>query len=111
MLLSFLFGVVTTLLCVAWLVYRYLLVEPEQSYAERMWRLDFFRRQRAVQEEEEASHSPRGQVAFLNKMAALYFVELTSSEPFKTALLRKVPCPACFHLFCSLFELAAGEGV
>jgi hypothetical protein len=104
MLLSFLFGVLSTLVCLAWLVYRYLLVEPEQSYAQRMWRLDFFRRQRAVlEEEDQASHSPRGQVAFLNKMAALYFVELTSSEPFKTALLRKVSCPACFLLFFAHF--------
>jgi hypothetical protein len=91
MLLSFLMGVLSTLVCLAWLVYRFLLVEPEQTDAERMWRLDFFRRQRAVLEEEEASSSPRGQVAFLNKMAALYFAELTSSEAFKAAILRKVP--------------------
>ena len=90
MLLSFLLGFFCALLWFAWLVYRFLLVDPGLSETEHLWRLDFFRRQKAIQEEDEAQHSPRGQVAFLNKMAALYFAELTSSDAFKTAILRKV---------------------
>jgi hypothetical protein len=94
MLFSFLLGFVCALLCVAWLVYRFLLVDPGLSDTERLWRLDFFRRQKAVVAEEEQQQSSRGQVAFLNKMAALYFAELVGNEAFNQAISRKV----CFLL-------------
>ncbi len=96
MIFSFLLGFLSCLVCIAWLLYRYVLVEPASSEEDRRWRLEFFRRQRDVAEEHDAKvdgqDAPKvgPEVAFLNKMGALYFAELRSNDDFKAAFSHKL---------------------
>jgi hypothetical protein len=80
MLMSFVLGFVSAVGLMLWFVYKCLLVD-KSSEAERLFRLEFFRRKRK-EEEEDVPHGSSFSGEFLNRFLSILFMEVTSNAEF-----------------------------